>query len=174
MEDTIEPEKADQELVIPEDEEFIELTDVIKGSAELEEEIIELTDVIESSAELEDETIDLADVVVDAFETEDEIVELTDIAEAPGPEFAEPMERIDEEEEAEAIDLTDVVEEEDDMIEASPAVSSEQVDAAIERVVRDMLSEKIESILVQVIEKEVSKEIGRLKGLLMDEPVNEE
>jgi len=140
MEDIIEPEKADQEIVIPEDEDIVELTDVIEGSAE----------------------------------SGDEIVELTDIAEAPGPESVEPMERIDEEREAEAIDLKDVVAENDDMIEASPTVSSEQVDAAIERVVRDMLSEKIDSILVQVIEKEVSREIERLKGLLMDEKVNGE
>ncbi len=140
MEDTIEPEKADQELVILEDEDIVELTDVIEDSAE----------------------------------SGDEIVELTDIAEAPGPESVEPMERIDVEDAAEAIDLKDVVAENDDMIEASPTVSSEQVDAAIERVVRDMLSEKIDSILVQVIEKEVSKEIGRLKGLLMDEQNNKE
>jgi hypothetical protein len=139
MKDIIEPEKADQELVIPEDEDIVELTGVIEDSAE----------------------------------SGDEIVELTDIAEAPGPESVEPMERIDEEREAEAIDLTDIVEE-DDMIEASPTVSSEQVDAAIERVVRDMLSEKIDSILVQVIEKEVSREIERLKGFLMDEQVNKE
>ena len=142
MEDIIEPEKADQELVIPEDEEIIELTDTIESPAESEEETIELTDMIEDSAE-----------------SEDEIVELTDIAETPDLEPVEPIEKIDEK---------------DDIIEASPTVTSEQVDAAIERVVRDMLSEKIESILVQVIEKEVSKEIARLKGLLMDEPVNGE
>ncbi|HIJ55417.1 MAG TPA: hypothetical protein HPQ03_04760 [Deltaproteobacteria bacterium] len=154
MEDIIEPEKADQELVIPEDEAIIELTDVIEGSAELEEAIIELTDVIEDSAEPGEPVIELTDVVEETTEPEDEIVEfeMTDIAEATGAESPEPMERI----------------------ESSPTVSSEQVDAVIERVVREMLSEKIESILVQVIEKEVSREIERLKGVLMDEPVNEE
>jgi len=160
MEDTIGPEKTDQELDIPEDEAFIELTDIIENSAESEEAIIELTDVVD-----------------DDVEEEEEIIELTDIAAASLPESTEPLERIGEDEESEdtgAVEVEPDQPAEDGLMDTPPAVTSEQVDAAIERVVREMLSEKIESVMVQVIEKEVSKEIERLKGLLMDEQINED
>ena len=75
MEDIIEPEKPDQEIVIPEDEELIELTDVIEGPAKSEEETIELTDVIEDSAESEEEIVELT-------LTEDERKDLVKSAEA--------------------------------------------------------------------------------------------
>ena len=49
------------------------------------------------------------------------------------------------------------------------SISSEQLDLAVERVVKKMFSEKIESVLVQVIEKTVTKEINRIKNILLDE-----
>jgi len=49
------------------------------------------------------------------------------------------------------------------------AISSEDVEAAIERVVKEMLSEKIDVLLRRVIEREVSKEVERIKNLLLDE-----
>jgi hypothetical protein len=44
------------------------------------------------------------------------------------------------------------------------SISSEQLDLALER-----FAEKIESVLVQVIEKTVTKEINRIKNILLDE-----
>jgi hypothetical protein len=49
------------------------------------------------------------------------------------------------------------------------SISSEQLDQAVERVVKRMFAEKIESVLVQVIEKSVTKEINRIKNILLDE-----
>jgi hypothetical protein len=49
------------------------------------------------------------------------------------------------------------------------SISSEQLDLAVERVVKKMFAEKIESVLVQVIEKTVTKEINRIKNILLDE-----
>jgi hypothetical protein len=49
------------------------------------------------------------------------------------------------------------------------SISSEQLDLAVERVVKKMFAEKIESVLVQVIEKTVIKEINRIKNILLDE-----
>jgi hypothetical protein len=49
------------------------------------------------------------------------------------------------------------------------SISSEQLDLAVERVVKKMFAEKIESVLVQIIEKTVTKEINRIKNILLDE-----
>jgi len=53
-------------------------------------------------------------------------------------------------------------------------ISSEQLDAALERVIKNMFYDKIDSILVEVIEKTVSKEIERLKRLLTEEVSGDE
>jgi len=47
------------------------------------------------------------------------------------------------------------------------AVPAGQLDAAIERVINEKFSGKIENIIYEVIEKAVAKEIDRLKGVLM-------
>ena len=49
-----------------------------------------------------------------------------------------------------------------------PVVSQTQLEQALERVVQRMFSEKIETILVEVVEKTVQREIGRLNSLLED------
>jgi hypothetical protein len=53
-------------------------------------------------------------------------------------------------------------------------VSSEQVEAALERVVKKMFYEKIDRLLVDAIEKTVKREIERLKKALLDDPTNGE
>jgi len=51
----------------------------------------------------------------------------------------------------------------------SPALTPEQVDKAIERLINEKFSGKIETIIYNVIEKTVSKEIDRLKGILLED-----
>ncbi len=46
------------------------------------------------------------------------------------------------------------------------AVSPQQVEAAIERVVQRMLGDKIDAILIEIIERAVTQEIIRLKNIL--------
>ncbi len=53
-------------------------------------------------------------------------------------------------------------------------VSSEQLDAALERVIKNMFYDKIDSVLAEVIEKTVSKEIARLKKILTEEVSGDE
>lgn len=53
-------------------------------------------------------------------------------------------------------------------------VSGEQLDAALERVIKNMFYDKIDSVLVEVIEKTVSKEIERLKKILTEEVSGDE
>lgn len=50
-----------------------------------------------------------------------------------------------------------------------PEITPEQVDAALERVVQKMFYDRIDRILVDVIERRVKREIDRIKGILMDE-----
>ena len=57
-------------------------------------------------------------------------------------------------------------------VEAAPKaepllVSPDQVEAAVERVVRDMLSDRLEAMLMEVLEKAVAKEIQRIKHALL-------
>ncbi|MBW2570726.1 MAG: hypothetical protein JRE47_15545 [Deltaproteobacteria bacterium] len=47
-------------------------------------------------------------------------------------------------------------------------LSPEQVDEALERVIKKMYADKIDSMLTEVIEKTVTKEIQRLKALLLE------
>ena len=48
-------------------------------------------------------------------------------------------------------------------------VSDEQIEAALERVIKKIFYEKIDGILVEVIEETVKREIKRLKNILLEE-----
>lgn len=52
-------------------------------------------------------------------------------------------------------------------LDGLPPIPAGQIDAAIERIINEKFSGKIEDIIYQVIEKAVAKEIDRLKGALM-------
>ncbi len=51
-------------------------------------------------------------------------------------------------------------------LDGLPAMPAGQIDAAIERIINEKFSGKIEGIIYEVIEKAVAKEIDRLKGAL--------
>jgi len=51
---------------------------------------------------------------------------------------------------------------------AAPGLASEEIEAAVERVIARKLGGAIEAIILQAIEKAVSKEIERLKSLLLE------
>jgi hypothetical protein len=74
---------------------------------------------------------------------------------------------------ASAPTLTEAAQTIDPAAQASPAVdapmvSPAQVEAALERVVRRMFSDRIEAMLLEVLEKAVLKEIQRIKDTLLD------
>ncbi len=48
-------------------------------------------------------------------------------------------------------------------------IAPEQLDAALERVIQKMFYDKIDRVLVSVIEKRVKREINRIKTALLDE-----
>jgi len=53
-------------------------------------------------------------------------------------------------------------------------VSDAQMEAALERVIKKMFYEKIDGILVEVIEKTVTRELERLKSILLEEAAGDE
>ncbi len=64
------------------------------------------------------------------------------------------------------LDLDSETDEKEELPEAKD-ISDEQVEAALERVIRKMFYEKIDHILADVIDKTVSREIETLKGTML-------
>jgi hypothetical protein len=53
-------------------------------------------------------------------------------------------------------------------------VSDAQMEAALERVIKKMFYERIDGILVEVIEKTVTRELERLKSILLEDAAGNE
>ena len=83
-----------------------------------------------------EEIIELTDMVMDEpdFGSEDKIIELTDIIKNEGPNS-------------------------DPEFPSSFALTLEQVEAALEKVIEKQFADKIQTILFQVVEKVIEKEI---------------
>jgi hypothetical protein len=54
------------------------------------------------------------------------------------------------------------------------SISPDLVEAALERVINKIFSEKFEGILIRVIEKAVTKEIDKLKSSLLEDSIGNE
>ena len=74
--------------------------------------------------------------------------------------------------------ISQLPEENESMPEAAPAetvpiitdaISSDQIEAAIERIIMKILPEKIDTILSAAIEKTLTREIDKIKGLLLED-----
>ena len=57
----------------------------------------------------------------------------------------------------------------DGALAALAGASQEQIEQSIERIIQQNFSDKIESLVTETIEKAVSKEIDRLKSVLLDD-----
>lgn len=118
-----------------------------------DEKIIELAD--ETTGEVSDlegdpiEPIFILDDELDSEFAMDESIE-DDLMGTLGMELDLESETVEKEELPEAKDISD-----------------EQVEAALERVIRKMFYEKIDHILADVIDKTVSREIETLKGTML-------
>jgi hypothetical protein len=152
-----------------------------------DDEIIDLVEEITDAPD-DEEIIDLVEEMTDAPDDE----EVIDLAEetTPVPDDAEPAlgemaediqfgDDLDDEIEQDqddddfvsslGMDLEEEMEPPKETVSTTGDLSSDQIEAAIERVLMKILPEKIESILVDAIEKTVTKEINRLKDILSDE-----
>ena len=136
--------QPDQEKKPDDDESVLELTDEVAEASE------EAEDPLAAAIELDEGFDDDLDV----DHEEDDFVDSMGME--IGTEYDEDEDEA-EETAAEGIDI-----------------SSEQLDAALERVIKNMFYDKIDNLLVEVIEKTVSKEIERLKRLLTEEVSGDE
>ncbi len=171
------PKEMKSEANIHGDDEIIDLTDQVIAPSETEEEIIDLTDMVEEPSS---QTLEISEPG-----QKGEIPGKEDQSdEAPVTETVDDIQfgdALDEEIESEEVsddfvnalgmDLEEATEVEEKDLEGlqAEAMSLDQIEAAIERVLMKILPEKIERILVATIEKTVTKEIKKLKGALLDE-----
>jgi hypothetical protein len=172
--------EEEKKLPEPEDEEIIDLTDEVPAAPEPEEEIIDLTEIIDEPATQELEisaSEEFAGKTAETYGQEDPIDEPTTGASIDEIQFGEDL---DEEIESEGdtdddfvnamgMDLEQAAEEEIPESPLTEAVTPDQIEAAVERVLLKILPEKIESILVEAIEKTVAREIDKIKGAFLDD-----
>lgn len=194
LHDVGEPSVTDlDETAVPEAS-VDETTDETKD----DEEIIDLTSAVETKEPTEDEA------VIDLVETDATALEIEDIGEpipdaADSAQEFEDISGLDDDLIKEATgfanesaseataggalkpDFTDSLgiemgsEEETKEKPFDPdKVSDEQVEAALERVIKKMFYEKIDRLLIDAIEKTVIKEIERLKKGLLDDATDNE
>jgi hypothetical protein len=178
---------AVEELPI-EGEQILELADEIIEPSQNDEGIIDLMDTVEDEeiieliAESGDTPKEIEEIGESVFTTGDPSPESDDI---PGLESDLYEGTIDFDAEFDqevsmdpslkddfADSLGIELETGDDIPEGSleaGRVSDEQIAAALERVIKKMFYEKIDGILVEVIEKTVKREIERLKNILLEE-----
>ena len=186
---------AVEELPI-ESEEVLELADEIIEPSQNDEEIIDLMDTVEEISIEPDEDEEIIELIAESGDTPEEIEEIGESVfttgdpspesdDIPGLEsdLFEGTIDFDEEFDQEvsmdpslkddfADSLGIELETGEDILEGSleaGRVSDEQIAAALERVIKKMFYEKIDGILVEVIEKTVKREIERLKNILLEE-----
>jgi len=186
---------AVEELPI-ESEEVLELADEIIEPSQNDEEIIDLMDTVEEISIEPDEDEEIIELIAESGDTPEEIEEIGESVfttgdpspesdDIPGLEsdLFEGTIDFDEEFDQEvsmdpslkddfADSLGIELETGEDIPEGSleaGRVSDEQIAAALERVIKKMFYEKIDGILVEVIEKTVKREIERLKNILLEE-----
>lgn len=177
------------------DDSVIELTDIVEDDLgvtfeepviELDDPVIELTDIVEENTASEpDLALDNVDGEAldfgDDFSMEDEFSEESaiepaapepeaDVIGLPGDEPDEP----DEIQEEEA--LLDNVSMEEDLANETPVADApspeinlgvEDIEAALERVIEKKFADRIETMLFEVMEKVIEKEIMQIKNSLL-------
>jgi hypothetical protein len=153
----------EKEAVVPQEvessEEIITLTETMNESPR---DIEEIGEPLHITANTSEEVEDLTDLNTDLLEEpsvlDDELGQEVAADQALSDDFVDSL--------GMELDAKDDISE--DVLEAEK-VSDEQIEAALERVIKNMFYEKIDGILVEVIEKTVTREIERLKSLLLQD-----
>ena len=151
------------------DDGIIELTDIVKEDSNLstQEDVIELTDIVEEKTT----NLDLDIVKEVGFEV-DETPEQEE-----GISFEEVTEMEDETSFEEGLELEIDDSTDDDSPEPEEltvpsrdlSVSQEQVEAVLERIIEKKFAGKIETILFEVMERVIQKEIIEIKKSLQED-----
>ena len=153
--------QPDQEKKPDDDEVILELTEeVTEASEDAGESVDHAEDPLAATIELDegfDDDMDIDHVEDDFVDSLGMEIGTGDEEDEDEAEFEETAAETADIEPAEGVDISD-----------------EQLDAALERVIKNMFYDKIDSLLVEVIEKTVSKEIERLKKILTEEVAGDE
>lgn len=144
------------------DEEIIELTEATSDTPQEIEEIGEPIHVTtDASQEAEDITDLGGDLLEETVDFDSELDEDVALDQTMGDDFVDSL----------GMELDSTEDGAEDLLDAEK-VSDEQVEAALERVIKKMFYDKIDHILVEVIEKSVTREIERIKGVLLEDAVD--
>ena len=195
MTDNNDTNQLNDEASPKDDEDIIDLTDVVSDTEDIDD--IEFSDYTDEAIsvseeekvpELDDDILDNIikleddlnkDIEIDNY-LDDEFIDSADLGlELDVSEGKKQDISLEPEEESDELGqlIADVVEDtqqkapyEKETASDTPDIplSPEQVDEALERVIKKMYADKIDSMLTEVIEKTVTKEIEKLKALLLE------
>jgi len=141
----------------PDVEEIITLTEAMSDTPQEIEEIGEPIPVtVDTSQEAEDIINLEGDLLEETSDFDDELGEEVAFDQALSDDFVDSL----------GMELDSKEDVSEDLLDAKK-VSDAQMEAALERVIKKMFYEKIDGILVEVIEKTVTRELERLKSVLL-------
>jgi pilus assembly protein FimV len=149
-----------------------EAEDELDEDAEPEAEAIgsDGSDAADETDEISEKIDRLGTTFFDEYEAETELDEDT---ESQAQEIEAAVSETGDETDAGDMETTDVEPSgeplADDALAALAGASQEQIEQSIERIIQQNFSDKIESLVTETIEKAVSKEIDRLKNILLDD-----
>ena len=155
--------------------------DIVAEEAEAEEEIITLTEAMSDTPQEIEEigepipvTVDISQEAEDITNLEGDLLEETsDFDDELGEEVAFDQALSDDFVDSLGMELDSKEDVSEDLLDAKK-VSDAQMEAALERVIKKMFYEKIDGILVEVIEKTVTRELERLKSVLLQDTAGNE
>lgn len=157
---------TDEAISVSEKEKVPELDDDISGN------VIKLEDDLNKDIEidhyLDNELVDSADLTLelDASKdlSEDNAYGISLEPEEESDELGQLIADVVEDTQQKAVYEKETASDAPEPVPLSP----EQVDEALERVIKKMYADKIDTILTEAIEKTVTKEIEKLKALLLE------
>lgn len=164
LETADEPDVEDEKegVVAQEVESSKEIITLTEAMSDTPQEIEEIGEPIHITVNTSQEAEDLTDLNADLLEEpsvlDDELGEEASIDQALSDDFVDSL----------GMELDSKEDVSEDLLK-SEKVSDAQMEAALERVLKKMFYEKIDGILVEVIEKTVKREIERLKNILLEE-----
>lgn len=169
LEATDEPDVEDEKegVVAQEVESSKEIITLTEAMSDTPQEIEEIGESIHITVNTSQEAEDLTDLNADLLEEpsvlDDELGEEPSIDQALSDDFVDSL----------GMELDSKEDVSEDLLK-SEKVSDAQMEAALERVIKKMFYEKIDGILVEVIEKTVTREIERLKSILLQDAAGNE
>ena len=149
-----------------------EAQDELDEDAEPEAETIRsaLSDAADETDEISEKIDRLGTTFFDESEAQDEFEE---DAESQAQEIEAAVSETGDETDEADIEPTDIEPSQEPLADGALAAlagaSQEQIEQSIERIIQQNFSDKIESLVTETIEKAVSKEIDRLKNVLLDD-----